>query len=60
MGTYRDQLLPRGVDLVLRGGEYRQLRARMAAGLRGEVLEIGFGSGPRAQGYCFEGVALKA
>jgi len=45
MGIYRDQLLPRGVDLVMRGGEYPKLRARVAAGLDGEVLEIGFGSG---------------
>lgn len=42
---YRDQVLPRVVDLVLRGGEFAGPRARAAAGLQGEVLEIGFGSG---------------
>jgi ubiquinone/menaquinone biosynthesis C-methylase UbiE len=45
MGVYRDQILPRGIDLVLRGGEFAGPRARAAAGLDGEVLEIGFGSG---------------
>ena len=45
MGLYRDQILPRAIDLALRGGEFARLRARVAAGLEGEVLEIGFGSG---------------
>jgi ubiquinone/menaquinone biosynthesis C-methylase UbiE len=45
MGWYRDQILPRGIDLVLRRGEFADPRARAAAGLDGEVLEIGFGSG---------------
>jgi hypothetical protein len=45
MGLYADQILPRGIDLVLRGGEFAGPCARVAAGLDGEVLEIGFGSG---------------
>jgi ubiquinone/menaquinone biosynthesis C-methylase UbiE len=45
MGLYGDQILPRAIDLVLRGGEFARLRARVAAGLEGEMLEIGFGSG---------------
>ena len=45
MGLYGDQILPRAIDLALRGGEFARLRARAAAGLGGEVLEIGFGSG---------------
>jgi ubiquinone/menaquinone biosynthesis C-methylase UbiE len=45
MGLWRDQLLPRLVDLGLRGEEHARLRARVAAGLSGRVLEIGFGSG---------------
>ena len=45
MGLYGDQILPRAIDLALRGGEFARLRARVAAGLEGEVLEIGFGSG---------------
>ncbi len=45
MGWYRDQILPRAIELALRGGEFAGPRARVAAGLEGEVLEIGFGSG---------------
>ena len=45
MGLYRDQILPRGINLVMRGREFAGPRARAAAGLEGEVLEIGFGSG---------------
>lgn len=45
MGWYRDQILPRGVDLVMRGKDFAGPRARTTAGLEGEVLEIGFGSG---------------
>jgi ubiquinone/menaquinone biosynthesis C-methylase UbiE len=45
MGWYRDQILPRAIDLALRGGEFARLRARVTARLAGQVLEIGFGSG---------------
>lgn len=45
MGLYADQILPRAINLVLRGGEFAGPRARAAGGLDGEVLEIGFGSG---------------
>lgn len=45
MGLYSDQVLPRIVDLTMRGSEVDEARARVAAGLDGEVLEIGFGSG---------------
>ena len=45
MGLYGDQILPRAIDLALRGGEFARLRARVAGRLEGEVLEIGFGSG---------------
>jgi SAM-dependent methyltransferase len=45
VGIYADQLLPRVLDLAMRGGEFSRSRARVAAGLEGEVLEIGFGSG---------------
>ncbi len=44
MGFYDDQVLPRIVDLAL-GRPMEEARARVAAGLSGEVLEIGFGSG---------------
>ncbi|WP_018504142.1 class I SAM-dependent methyltransferase [Parafrankia discariae] len=44
MGFYDDQVLPRFIDLVL-GRPMETTRARVAAGLTGEVLEVGFGSG---------------
>jgi len=45
MDFYREQIRPRLTDLALRGQEAAQLRARATAGLSGEVLEVGFGSG---------------
>jgi ubiquinone/menaquinone biosynthesis C-methylase UbiE len=43
-GFYEDRVLPRIVDVAL-GRAMDPVRARAAAGLSGEVLEIGFGSG---------------
>lgn len=45
MGLYRDHVLPRIVDRTCGIGALEPLRRRVCAGLRGEVLEIGFGSG---------------
>ena len=45
MGFYESQVLPRIINLSLRGRELGRLRARVTAGLTGEVLEIGFGTG---------------
>ncbi len=42
---YSDQILPRFVDHDLGGDEFAKIRGRVAAGLTGEVLEVGFGSG---------------
>jgi ubiquinone/menaquinone biosynthesis C-methylase UbiE len=42
---YGDQILPRCVNRVLGGEEFTRIRSRVAAGLTGEVLEVGFGSG---------------
>lgn len=44
MGVYSDQVLPRVIDVLL-GGHTDPIRARVTAGLSGEVLEVGFGSG---------------
>ena len=44
MGFYGDQVLPRLTDLTL-GRPMEPVRARVAEGLSGEVLELGFGSG---------------
>ena len=45
MGMWRDRAVPRLTDLVLRGEEIDALRAEACTGLRGHVLEVGFGSG---------------
>lgn len=45
MGFYGDQILPRLTNVVLANPEFRKIRQRVAAGLAGEVLEVGFGSG---------------
>lgn len=45
MAFYREQVLPRVRNRLLDLGGTREIRARVCAGLRGEVIEIGFGSG---------------
>ncbi len=45
MGWYTEHVLPRALDVSMRGAAFGRVRARVAAGLDGEVLEIGFGSG---------------
>jgi ubiquinone/menaquinone biosynthesis C-methylase UbiE len=51
MGFYSTQIVPRYADIALRGRELSRLRARVAAGLEGEVLEVGFGSGLNVPHY---------
>jgi ubiquinone/menaquinone biosynthesis C-methylase UbiE len=45
MALYRDRVFPRILDAALDTTETRAIRARVCAGLTGEVVEIGFGSG---------------
>jgi ubiquinone/menaquinone biosynthesis C-methylase UbiE len=45
MSFYGDHILPRLIDLTLRGEDTHEIRARAASHLTGEALEIGFGSG---------------
>lgn len=45
MGIYRDHILPRVVDWALSRPECLERRRAVTPGLRGKVLEIGFGSG---------------
>ena len=45
MGFYREQILPRFADRLLGTHEFGKVRAEVCAGLRGDILEIGFGSG---------------
>jgi ubiquinone/menaquinone biosynthesis C-methylase UbiE len=51
MGFYRDQVLPRGQDLIMGRKPFREIRARVCAGLAGEVVEVGFGTGLNAPYY---------
>jgi ubiquinone/menaquinone biosynthesis C-methylase UbiE len=45
VGFYSDQVLPRITNVLLSMEEFRKMRGRVAAGLSGEVVEVGFGSG---------------
>lgn len=45
MGIWSTHVVPRIVDKALAGPQERAVRERVCAGLRGDVLEIGFGSG---------------
>jgi len=45
VGLYRDFILPRGINRVCGRPEYLKLRREVTPALKGEVLEIGFGSG---------------
>ncbi len=45
MGWYREQVLPRMVELACGGPQMERWRARATEGLHGRIVEIGFGSG---------------
>ena len=50
MGVYAEKVLPRIINVMCSVGT-RELRQRVCAGLHGEVLEIGFGSGLNVPHY---------
>jgi ubiquinone/menaquinone biosynthesis C-methylase UbiE len=45
MGFYDDRVLPHLINAVMNTKQTRTIRERVCAGLTGEVLEIGFGTG---------------
>ncbi|MFN8519874.1 MAG: class I SAM-dependent methyltransferase [Chloroflexota bacterium] len=51
MGWYGERILPRLLDIGGRHASALPLRARACAGLSGDVLEIGFGSGRNIGSY---------
>src|SRR5689334_17146476 len=51
MGVYGEQVLPRILDVMCGAGSSAEYRERVCAGLTGEVVEIGFGSGHNVPFY---------
>lgn len=51
MGLYRDHVLPRLIDHVCAMSAINEWRAKVVEGLRGRVVEIGFGSGLNVKYY---------
>jgi hypothetical protein len=51
VGFYQDQLLPRMQDKVMSRKAMDEVRARTCAGLIGNVVEVGFGTGLNARYY---------
>jgi ubiquinone/menaquinone biosynthesis C-methylase UbiE len=51
VGWYTEQIVPRAIDVLMRDRETTKVRSRVAAGLEGEVLEVGFGSGLNVPHY---------
>lgn len=51
MGFYQDRLLPRFQDKVMDRKSNRPVRERVCAGMIGDVVEIGFGTGLNAPFY---------
>ena len=51
MGFYRDHVVPRIVNVACGTKDLRQFRDRVCAGLEGEVIEVGFGSGLNIASY---------
>ena len=45
MKLWAEQAVPRITDKVLDAAKHHEIRARVCAGLTGEVMELGFGSG---------------
>lgn len=60
MGFYQDQIVPRFVNVALGLREFDPLRERVAAGLEGRVLEVGFGSGLNVPHYPTEVTSVVA
>lgn len=51
MGLYSTQVLPRLIDLAMRGDDIDRLRAQVLSACRGRTLEVGFGTGLNARHY---------
>jgi len=54
MGIYQERLLPRLQDAAMNRKATRAVRSRICAGLTGDVVEVGFGTGLNARYYSAE------
>lgn len=45
MGFYEEKVLPWGIDLCMRGEDFSKFRKQYLVPARGDVLEVGFGTG---------------
>lgn len=45
MGFYSDSVFPRVMNVMMSTNETRRVRSEVCAGLRGDIVEIGFGTG---------------
>jgi len=60
MGFYEDRILPHIIELTCGAKPLRKLRDQTCAGLTGEVLEVGFGSGLNVDHYPSEVTSVSA
>jgi SAM-dependent methyltransferase len=60
VGFYTDQVLPRAQDVLMGRKPLREVRARACSGLRGDVVEVGFGTGLNSPYYPREVTKLYA
>jgi SAM-dependent methyltransferase len=60
MGLYAHQIFPRLMECVMAGEEFRRLRRELLASVRGEVLELGIGTGLNLPYYPHTITALHA
>lgn len=51
MGLYRHHVFPRLMDWFMAGEEFRRLRTELLAHVRGDVLELGIGTGLNIRHY---------
>jgi SAM-dependent methyltransferase len=60
VGFYTDHVLPRAQDVLMGRKPLREVRARVCSGLRGDVVEVGFGTGLNSPYYPSEVTTLYA